>query len=220
MLKQLSALLGNGGSNVSSELRDSLVELQGLSIAVVAGAAAGTSMSVAAIRTEDTLVAAVVTTDAGGPLVNDIANITLNDVRANGTVTVLAVADADTVTVNNVVYTFKDVPTVSTHVRRVAGNNGLNASRLASAINANETRRTGGGFRGATVIASVVGVVVTVFAVLEGVAGNAFTFLSSNGTRLAVTGAGTLTSGSAAGGFKSTTNLTGKSVILVYFNKK
>lgn len=220
MLKTLKALTGIGGAHLNDDLKGILQELQGLKIEVVAGAAAGTKMNVTGLRDEDTILAAIVSTDAGGALAEDKANITIEDLRASGTITVAAVANADAVNVNGVTYTFKDEPTLATDVPRTAGDNDANAAALAAAINAYETRRTGGGYATASVVASVASAVVTVTAVEEGTGGNAYVLTSTNGTRLAVTGSGTLTGGSATGGFKSTTDLSSKSVILAYFDKQ
>src|SRR3954463_10096205 len=113
-------------------LNDILTELQGITATQVAGAAAGTKMNIAKLRTNDTLLAVLVGTDAGGAWTDDIANVTVQATKASGTVTVTAVADGDTATVNGTVYTFKDIPTAINHVKRTAGNNNANAAALAA----------------------------------------------------------------------------------------
>jgi hypothetical protein len=132
------------------------------------------------------------------------------------------VNDADTVTVNTVVYTFKDAPTLPTHVKRTAGNNNANAAALAAAINAYEARYQGAsnGMRLPEVVAVAASAVVTVTAVVDGVAGNSITLASSTGVRLAVTGSGTLTNGTDTGGFTSSSNLSGQTVLVFWFNKR
>ena len=217
-LQTLSNQLGKGGVGIPDQIPAALKELQGFNVSVVAGAAAASKMNVAALRSEDTL-ASVLAFNAGVPA-EDKANCTISATKAYGTVTVAAVNDADTATVNGVVYTFKDAPTALNHVKRTAGNNNANALALATAINTYERRYTSQGSRVAQVVAVANSAVVTITAVVDGAAGNSITLLSSNGTRLAVTGSGTLTNGSDTGGFTSTTNLTGQTVVVIWFNKR
>lgn len=74
-----------------------------------------------------------------------------------------------------------------------AGSNALTGDALAAAINASTTAAV------QQVTASSNGAgVVTVTSKMGGVAGNTITFVSSNGTRLAVTGSGFLASGAAS----------------------
>lgn len=216
---------GEGGVLHSNgvRLRKILTELQGLRIKVAAGAAAGTKMNVADLRTSDTLVA-VISSNAG-VLADDTANCTVQPTQASGTITCAGVTANDTVTVHGNTYTFvaaaADVVVGGPYVV-IGGSNNATAANLAAAINAYETRPVSGQNGLATkaaVVATVSTNVVTVTSVADGTAGNAYTLTSSNGTRLAVTGAGTLTGGTATGGIKSTTNNTGFSMVVVYFDK-
>jgi hypothetical protein len=215
-LNSIPAKAGQGAGNYGDVVK-AVQELQRLKKSVVAGAAAGTKMNVAALRTEDTIISAIVSTDAGGALADDTANITIQGTQATGTVTVAAVADGDSVVVDGVTYTFKDAPTLINHVKRTAGNDNANAAKLRDVINQYPFRS--GGAQRQTVKATASAAVVTLTAVVDGVAGNSITLTSSTGVRLAVTGAGTLTNGTATGGIKSSTNLTNKSVILTWFDK-
>jgi len=208
---------GVAGSVVNDgTLAKVLQELQGLNISVVAGAAAGTAMNVAALRTEDTVISAVVSTDAGGALADDTANVTIQSTKAFGTITISGNPVAnETFVVNGVTYTFKAAVTGPKQVLITAGNNTTMATAAAAAINAYETTKVA--VDAGVVATSALGV-VTVTAVVDGTAGNAIT-LTEAATNVAVTGAGTLTGGTATGSIKSTTNLTGKSVTLFWFNK-
>lgn len=220
-LHPVSSQFGSGGTGIP-QLGKVLGELSRLRVAVVAGATAGTKMNVAAMRTEDTILSALAF-NTGVPA-DDTANITIQDTKAFGTVTVAAPQADDTVTVNGVVYTFKAAPTLMNHVKITVGENNTMAEALVKAINAYETRYLGtvgnsNGSKRAEVVATRVNAVVTVTAVADGAAGNAITLASSNGTRLAVTGSGTLTNGTDTGGFKSTTNLSSQQVVVYWYDK-
>lgn len=221
-LHPIGSQFGSGGTGIPS-LGKVLGELSRLQVSVAAGAAAGTKMDVAALRAEDTILSALVF-DAGVPSAGNLANITIQDTHAFGTVTVAAPVANDTVTVNGVTYTFKAAPTLLNEVKVVTGDNNAMAENLKNAILAYETRYLGtvGNSNGSNVAAVRVSrnnAVLTITAVVDGAAGNAITLLSSNGTRLAVTGSGTLTSGTNTGGFKSTDNLASKQVVVVWFDK-
>jgi hypothetical protein len=223
MLKSLGAEFGNGGTGVTDgTLREAVKELQGLTVTVVAGAAAGTKMSAAAMRTEDTLLAALVSVNAGGAMVDDSANMTIQETHAFGTITISGnPVDAETFVVNGVTFRFKTVPLVVTDAKITAGDVTAMAAAVAAVINAHENRMLpdGGGYNTPQVVATSSAGVVTIKAVVDGVAGNAIT-LTESATNTAVTGAGTLTSGTDTGGVKSTTDLSAKTVTLMWYNKK
>ncbi len=173
-----------------SELNSVLKELQGLKTDFVAGAAAGTQMNIAAMRSEDTILKVLQEDNVSGVTADDTANVSIVDTHAFATVTVAGVNDADTVTVNGTVYTFKDTPTAINHVKRTAGNNNANAAALASAINSYENRRVSPGKPNTpAVVASVVNAVVTVKAVDDG-AGNGIV-ISNSGGGISSSGSGT-----------------------------
>jgi hypothetical protein len=214
-----------GGSNLTDgTLKAILTELQGLRVSVLQGAAAGSKMDLAAIRVEDTILSAIVSDNAApGALADDAANLTIQATKAFGTITISGnPVDGETLNVNGTTYTFKTTPTLGTHVK-IAGTVTAMATALKTAINAHESRNieTFGatGKNTPQVVATSNAGVVTVTAVADGVAGNAIV-LTEAATNVAVTGAGTLTSGTDTGGIKSTTNLTGKSVVLYWYNKK
>lgn len=215
-----------GGSGLTDgTLANALIELQGLNVSVVAGAAAGTGMDLAAIRTEDTILCAAVTTDAAAAaVVDDKANITIQPTVAAGSISITGDPVAgETVTVNDVVYTWRAAPTLKNEAKITAGNVTAMATSLAAAINAYEGRYesqlNGDSWHTPEVTATSAVGVVTVRAVVDGAAGNAITFTEAS-TNVAVTGAGTLTGGTATGSLKSTTDLTGKTLTVYWFNKR
>lgn len=119
--------------------------------------------------------------------------LTATQHRATGTVTMASVLAADTFTLNGVVFTAVTGAPVGNQFDRTPGTDTTTAASLVAAING--------------VLPSAVGVyglikarnaagVVTLYAVTGGTAGNAFTLVSSNGGRLAVSGA-TMASGAA-----------------------
>ena len=208
--------LGKGGAGLSTaELVNAatmLKELQGLNVSLLAGAAANTTIALAAIRKEDTIIAAL--NNSTGTLTNILANVTINDVRASGTVAVGTVAAGDTVVVAGLPYTLVANNTVVaandySKVKVGASANGC-AANLAAAINARESNRT------QQVSASVSTNTVTVTAVAEGVGGNAIA-LTETGNTFTVSGA-TLAGGTATGGIKSTSAT--NQVLLFWFDKK
>lgn len=218
-LETINPNMGSGGTGIT-DLGKILTELQGLRVSVVAGAAAGTKMDVAALRLEDTLLAAVISTNAGGALADDVANITIQPTKASGTITVSGNPVADeTFVVNGVTYTWKAAPTSRTEVKITTGDNTVMAAAIRDAINWYERDRYTGKPSAPAVVATAAAGVVTVTAVVDGAAGNAIT-LTESCTNVAVNGAGTLTTGTDTGGVKSTTNLASKSVILYWYNKR
>lgn len=200
-------------SGLHPQLPKVLRELQGLTISVLAGAAASTKLNLAAIRAEDTLVS-VLLFSTGVP--SDITGTTsISDLRASGTVTVASAVAADTVTVNGRVYTFRATGTAKTGQSTVEVNLGasdtITATNLAAAI----SRAEGSGPLFATSAAAV----VTIKARAEGASGNSITLATSNNTRLAKSGA-TLAGGTANGGIVTSTDTTSKQVVLAWFNKR
>lgn len=217
-LHSLGSQMGSGGTGIPDKLRNVLTELQGFSVAVVAGAAAGTKMNIAALRAEDTL-ASVLAFNAGVPS-EDVANCSIASTKAYGTITCATVVADDEVVVNGTTYVFKAAPVLRTEVA-LGVDNDATAANLAAAINAYESRYVDSvGGLVPQVVASVVDNVVTVTAAVDGAAGNAITLTSSDGGTLAVTGSGTLTNGTDTGGFTSTTNLSTQTVVVFWFNKR
>lgn len=226
MLTNPSGLVGDGGSISPDVLKQIVKELQGLKCAVVAGAAAGTKMNVAALRKEDTIIAVHGVLDAAGSAntpADDTANVTISETRATGTLTISGnPVAAETFVVNGVTYTFRAAGTLTTSrdILITPGDNTAMAAAVAAAVNAYENRRldTGNNNTPAVVATSALGV-VTFTAVADGTAGNALT-LTESATNVAVSGAGTLTNGTATGGFTSTTNNTGKTMTVWFFDKQ
>ncbi len=111
-------------------------------------------------------------------------------VAATGTITAASVQAGDTVTVNGLVYTAVSGAKADNTEFTVDGGDTAVAADLADSIT-NDTRS---GTLG-DVTAANVDEVVTCTSDQSGTAGNAVTLVSSNGTRLAVSGSGTFTGG-------------------------
>lgn len=130
----------------------------------------------------------------GGPAVAATGTLTLASAVANafatGTITAASVQAGDTVTINGLVYTaVAGAKQDNTEFSIDTGNNEC-AADLADSIN-NDVRAGTLGDVSAVAVADE----VTVTTDVEGTDGNAITLVSSNGTRLAVSGSGTLTGG-------------------------
>lgn len=198
-------------------------EQQGLTFTVIDGVAAGTAMTVAAIRPEDTILSAIKFMDIWAAPTDDKANITIQSDTASGTVSIAGnPVDGETVTVRGVVYTFKTAPSAITHAKITAGDNTAMAATLAGVINGYETRYesqlNGDGARTPLITASSALGVVTIKSIAPGAVGNAYT-LSKVATNVTVSGA-TLAGGSDIGAIKSTTDLSVATIVLVWVDKK
>ena len=214
-MESLNTLAGGGNPpSGPGSLLAILREIRGLGFTLVAGAAANTKINVAAIRQEDTILFGM--NNNAGTLTDITANLSIVDLHASGTVTVGTRAAGDTVTVNGRVYTLVAVDTVigENDFSKVSVGASANecAANLAEAINAREKQQLNGGQVRATVATNV----VTVTAIVEGVAGNAYT-LAETGNTFTVSGA-TLSGGNATGGIKSTSAT--NQILLVWYNKQ
>jgi len=114
-------------------------------------------------------------------------------VAASATATCANVSADDTITIAGVVLTAKASPSGENQWSQ-AGDNTADAASLASKINAHSVLSK-------IVSASAASGVVTVTCLTKGIVGNYLTLVSSNGTRLAVTGSGYLANGT--GGIQS-----------------
>lgn len=216
MALEQNTQLGVGGAGMQGNAPGSVAamvkELQGFSVSLLAGAAANTTIPLAAIRKEDTVISAL--NNSAGTITDITANISINSVNASGTVTAGTVVAGDSVTIAGLTYTLVSNPTVvaaGDYSKVKVGASATDAAtNLAAAVNAREGSRT------ALVIATSAVAVVTITAVAEGVAGNSIA-LTEVGTTFTVSGA-VLTGGTATGGIKST-SVTNQ-VILYWFNKK
>lgn len=195
------------------EVPGAVKELQGFTLSLLAGAAANTKINVAALRKKHTLLGAL--NNNAGTITDILSTITVEDLRATGTLTCAAVAAGDTCEVNGVTYTAAVAPASATQFKVEATNN-AQAATLAKCINDYENRYAGSAQNVAKVVASVVNAVVTITAKDEGTDGNALTLLGT-AVRLVASGSGTLAGGSATGGFKSSG--TTQQVILFWLNK-
>lgn len=108
----------------------------------------------------------------------------LASVAASGTVTLLGVSAGDTVTINDVVFTAVAGAKSDNTEFSIDGTDTVDAADLVDSIT-NDTRQ---GTLADLIPLSALGV-VTLFSTAGGTAGNAVTLVSSDGTRLAVSGA-------------------------------
>ncbi len=210
--------IADGGSSLDS-LGAIVRELAGLKISVAPGVAAGTKVapaSLAAIRSEDTILAVV--RSVAGVMSDVTANYTISNTKATGTLTCATVVANNTCVVNGVTYTAKAAPTLPTEFL-IGANNTLTAANLAATINAYENGWTGDRFRTAAVVATSSVAVVTITSVADGTAGNAIT-LTGTVTVLAASGAGTLAGGTATGGIVSDADHSTTSSLLIYWYNK
>lgn len=114
------------------------------------------------------------------------------NVYASATITCAGVSVADTVTVNGKVYTAQAAAKGTDYTKfSQAGTNAVDAADLADSINRDNRQGT----EPFSIMATVSSNVITVYATPSGVSGNNTPLVSSNGTRLAVTGSGFFTGG-------------------------
>ncbi len=190
-LQTINASFLKGGAGLTDgTLANAVEQILGLTSAVVVGAAANTTMTLAAIRPEDTIKTAIYQASGTGPFIDAKSTITINSVKATGTITIsdLPVAN-DTVTVNGTVFTFKAVATDPTHIEiSTDDSDGYTAMALSlkNAINAYQTRLqdNGAGFAYPVLVATAAAGVVTLTATVEGV-GNGAT-VTDTGTTITV----------------------------------
>lgn len=214
------AKLGQGGQGFQGDGLASaarmIKELQGLNIDLLTGADADTKIDVAAIRSEDTIVACLEQDGTSGLLTDRTANTTIATLFASGTLTGSSVVATDAVNVAGKVYTFQaGAPTTYGQVQ-IGADDDESMLNLKNAINAYETSVERGG---AQVVATVASAVVTVTAAAEGTAGNALVLTSADATIVA-SGSGTLAGGSATGGILISDATTSDKVLLVWYNKR
>lgn len=114
-------------------------------------------------------------------------NVDAAPVAASATATCASVAADDTITIAGVVLTAKASPSGEAQFSQ-AGSDTAAAASLVSKINAHSVLSK------LVVASSAIGV-VTVTCLTKGIIGNYLTFVSSDGTRLAVTGSGVLAGG-------------------------
>jgi hypothetical protein len=188
---QNNPMLGQGGAGFHGTGEGSaqamLRELQSLRVSVVAGGGANSKRDFADIRNSDTIVSAL--NNNSGAITDITSTMSIDDLRARGTVTLTTVNAGDTVTVNGVTYTADTDFGIGANVTETAWS-------LARAIHYHES------VNARKVNAWNVAGVVHVYARDEGVAGNAIT-LARVGAGIAVSAA-TLASGSDTGGIRST----------------
>jgi hypothetical protein len=180
-------LVGDPGQGPLVSLAAALQEIQGLTFSMLSSAGAGAKNALAAIRSEDTILAAI-NNNAG-----TLTNLAFTQgVKATGTLTFAAAVNTDTFVVNGVTFNIKTSPVagVLTDVAVGASNNAM-ATLAAAAINA---------YFGATdgsVTASAATNVVTITASASGTGPNSYTTV---GGAHITAGAATLANGTADAG--------------------
>lgn len=218
------SLRSNSNLGVSNEAQQVFAELQGLTISgPLAGAAAGTAIACTGIEIEDTIKKVLLEDATSGVIADDTANVTIVDRRAKGTLTVgSGVVDADTVVVAGKTYTFTEVEETICYnappqvVPISVGPSGVDvdvvADRLAKVIMSSDSRLQA--------VASQDGSgLVTIYFRTAGTGGNAMT-LDVTGANSHITRSGaTFSGGTATNAVKSTTNTTGKNLMVFWFNK-
>jgi hypothetical protein len=217
--------LGFGGSGIPDAMPQAIAELQGLTLSVITGAAAGTVMPVTGMDPEDHLGGVVNLTDLESV---DVATCTVSERNASATITCLTTAaDGDTVVVNGKTYTFKDVVVhtsyntppyvVPTDITPSGSDPEEMASRLATAIMSGDSTLTA--TVGPNADSPPLQAVVTVKVRSAGTAGNAYT-LTETGGAVTVSGA-TFSGGTAEGsaGFTCTSSLAAKKVLVLWYDK-
>lgn len=180
-------LVGDPGHGPLLSLTSALTEIQGLTFSLLGSAGAGVKNNLAAIRLEDTILAAI-NNNAG-----TITNVGfVQGAKATGTLTFASAVNTDTFVVNGVTFTIKTAPTAGVYTDVSVGSTNTSMATLAAtAINA---------FFGATdnsVSATSSGAVVTITATSSGTAANSFTTVG--GARITAGGA-TLAGGTADAG--------------------
>jgi len=149
---------------------------------VNSGATNGLTFKIEKARKEFTDIATLADADFNQ---NILANTNvLASVVATGTVTLATALAADTVTINGLVYTAVAGVKANNTQFSIDGTDTVDAADLADSIN-NDTRQ--GTLADVTATSSVA--VVTLTSTAPGTRGNAVTLVSSNGSRLAVSGA-------------------------------
>ena len=215
MIEQ-NPLLGHGGTGFHTTgpgtAERAIRELQSLRVSVLAGAAANTKIALADIRQHDTVISAL--NNSAGTITDVTGTITIDDLRAKGTISVGTAVTNDTVTVGGVVFTL--VAAVSVEQRGdyqlvpIGASAAHTAANLALAIN-----RWQACLNEPTLSATAASNVVSLVALADGTGGNSIT-LAETGNSMTISGA-TLSGGSATGGIRSSgvTN----SIILFWFDK-
>ena len=190
MLEQ-NALLGQGGAGYNASAAGGAVamlkELQGFKVSLLAGAAGGSKINLAAIRPEDTL-ATVLNNNAG--TITDVSFV--QGAKASGTLTFVSAVATDTFVVNGVTFTIKASPVDGVYTDVALGTSDTNqAVKAALAVNA---------FFGNTdnsVVATSATNVLTITSTTSGTGPNGYTTV---GGAHITAGAATLASGTADSG--------------------
>jgi len=174
---------------------------------------------VATVANAVVTVTAVVDGVGNAPVITGTVTVlaATNSATATATLTCATVVNTNTFVVTGVTFTCKTTPVagVLTDVAlAAAADNTLQAAIIAAAINRYET------------VYGTLGVVATPAAAAVNITTNQAepsgntTVLTGTVTVLAASGSGTLAGGTATGGIKSSTNLSSKSVVVHWLNKR
>ncbi len=163
-----------------------------LALSITNDARAGTSGDQVAVAVTDTV---TITTDVAGTAGNAITLVS-NDggtLAVSGAGTLTGGVSADTVTINGLVYTSVEGIKSDNTEFSIDSNDIVDANDLVASINADGRVGTAGDVSATNVGGS--SAVITLTSDEIGAAGNAVTLVSSDGSTLAVSGAGTFTGG-------------------------
>lgn len=173
-------------SDIYSSTLDRIYEVKGMKNVHIeinnSGATNGLTFKIENARKEFTDITTLVDADFNQDILGNTNVLAL--VAATGTVTLASVLAADFVTINGVVYTAVAGVKANNTQFSIDGSDTVDAADLVDSIT-NDTRQG----TLADITATNAAGVVTVTSTAIGVAGNAVTLVSSNGTRLAVSGA-------------------------------
>jgi Mu-like prophage tail sheath protein gpL len=193
-------------------------ELQGLTISLVTGAGANAEVAVESMEAEDTIAKIINMTDLTEM---DLANVSIGDRRASGTLTVLDTLESgDVIVVNGKTYTFTEMyesittnvgPNIIPFAANPSGPDDVAtiAARLAKVLMSSDS----------ALYATVVDNVVTVIWRVVGTVGNAKTLVVSGANGHVTRSGATLTGGAATNGFQSTDSTSGKKLLVFWYNK-
>jgi hypothetical protein len=175
-------------SNGTFDKRTSLLNLARLIRGINMGAVIRPTRA-SALVVQSSIVQATGTLTPAAVAVNDTATIggtalTAKQLRASGTATMASVLAADTVTVNGSVFTAVTGAAGANQFDRTPGTDTTTATNLAAAVNNSVDPKIKGVIKAKSAAA-----VVTFYFLQRGTVGNATTLASSNGGRLAVSGA-------------------------------
>lgn len=218
----------------NTNLQGAIRELQGFTISALAGALSGVKIDLAAIRAEDTIVAAHETDNTAGTITDRTSATTISDIRASNTVTFASLQDGDYFEIGGVVAESRPGRRFTARTGPLQGvNSGRNSTgsnwQFDIGANDNESRDNAiaviNEFYGLTpgegVEASSTGAgEVTITSVKEGAGGNDIELTeSTSGARITLGGAN-LAGGTDTGGIEISADTSGGTIVLYWYDRK